>query len=43
MPSSAADWHDDGRLEEVGRRLFRRGLACIWRAVLSHKREKRDS
>ena len=41
--SRAADRHDDGRLEEVGRRLFRRGLACNWQAALSHESKKRDS
>ncbi len=41
--SGAAERFDDDHLEEVGRRIFRRGLACSWRAVCNRKCEKQDS
>jgi hypothetical protein len=39
----AAERYDDDHLEEVGRRLLRRGLACSWRAVCNRKLKKQDS
>jgi hypothetical protein len=42
-PLGAAKRYDDDHLEEVGRHLFWRGLACSWRAVCNRKREKQDS